>query len=241
MFNRGGQKRTIELGCGFRIVGHPREVEGKLKIHKKRCSACSEFDTKVPEFSREAGDINGWNGCKGDKKTTKMMTTAFVNGVKSDYLVDASSIAEATKKVKLVSSLIDDGCDSESESESSESSESSDSDDEDPDPQHRKLVNDIIKLAHRWEGEIRNFVSNKYSGCELASFPTEKLTILIKVMNQQIIDKQREEQIIMSCIDCSITKEMALKTIKIKYPHLYEDVENNWDEYYKKYLESKSA
>lgn len=232
MFNRGGQKRTIELGCGFRIVGHPREVEGKLKIHKKRCSACSEFDTKVPEFSREAGDINGWNGCKGDKKTTKMMTTAFVNGVKSDYLVDASSIAEATKKVKLVSSLIDDGCDSESESESSESS---DSDDEEED-EHTKLVNDIIKLAHRWEGEIRNFVSNKYSGCELASFPTEKLTILIKVMNQQIIDKQREEQIIMSCIDCSITKEMALKTIKIKYPHLYEDVENNWDEYYKKYL-----
>jgi hypothetical protein len=234
MFNRGGQKRTIELGCGFRIVGHPREVEGKLKIHKKRCSACSEFDTKVPEFSREAGVINGWNGCRGGKKTTKMMTTAFVNGEMSDYLVDASSIAEANEKVKLISSL-------EEEKLNSESSESSDSDDEDPDPQHRKLVKDIIKLAHRWEGEILNLASNKYSGCGLAALPTEKLFLLIKVMNQQISDKQREEKIIMSCIDCSITKEMALETIKIKYPHLYEDVENNWDKYHKKYLETKKA
>jgi hypothetical protein len=83
---------------------------------------------------------------------------------------------------------------SESESSESESSESSDSDDEDPDPQHRKLVKDIIKLAQRWEFYIRNFVSNKYSGCELASFPTEKLTILIKVMNQQISDYQNTEE-----------------------------------------------
>jgi hypothetical protein len=116
----------------------------------------------------------------------------------------------------------------------------SDSDDEDPDPQHRKLVKHIIKLAHRWEGEILNLASNKYSGCGLAALPTEKLFLLIKVMNQQISDKQ-EEKIIMSCIDCSITKEMALETIKIKYPHLYEDVENNWDKYHKKYLETKKA
>jgi hypothetical protein len=239
MFNRGGQKRTMELGCGFRIVGHPREVEGKLKIHNKRCSTCSEFGAGVPEFSREAGNINGWNGCRGVKKPTKMMTTAFVNGVKSDYLVDASSIAEATEKVKLISSLEEEKLNSESSE--SESSESSDSDDEDPDLQHRKLVKDIIKLAHRWEGEILNLASNKYSGCGLAALPKKKLFILIRVMNEQIIYKQREEKIIMSCIDCSITKEMALETIKIKYPHLYEDVANNWDKYHKKYLETKKA
>jgi hypothetical protein len=43
-----------------------------------------------------------------------MMTTAFVNGVKSDYLVDASSIAEATEKVKLISSLEEEKLNSES-------------------------------------------------------------------------------------------------------------------------------
>jgi hypothetical protein len=214
-------------------------LKGNLKSIKKDVLLVANFDTKVPEFSREAGNINGWNGCRGVKKPTKMMTTAFVNGVKSDYLVDASSIAEATEKVKLISSLEEEKLNSESSE--SESSESSDSDDEDPDPQHRKLVKDIIKLAHRWEGEILNLASNKYSGCGLAALPTEKLFILIKVMNQQIIYKQREEKIIMSCIDCSITKEMALETIKIKYPHLYEDVENNWDKYHKKYLETKKA
>ena len=36
MFNRGGQKRTVELACGFRIVGHPREVDEKKKRKSRR-------------------------------------------------------------------------------------------------------------------------------------------------------------------------------------------------------------
>ena len=76
---------------------------------------------------------------------------------------------------------------SELDTNSDAGSEEDDSDDED---EHGKLVNDIIKLANKWEGQIPNLASNKYSGCGLDAMTTEKLTILIKVMNQQISDNQ---------------------------------------------------
>ena len=104
MFNRGGQKRTIELACGFRIVGHPREVDGKHKIHKKRCSTCSEEDIKIPKFNQESGELNGSNGFRGEKKLTKMRASTIVNGVQTDIMTDATTVEKAISSVKAISS-----------------------------------------------------------------------------------------------------------------------------------------
>jgi hypothetical protein len=60
--------------------------------------------------------------------------------------------------------------------------------------EHYKLVNDIIKLAHKWRFDYKgkmNLASYKYSGCELDAMTIEKLTILIKVMNQQIMMQKK--------------------------------------------------
>ena len=103
MFNRGGQKRTIELACGFRIVGHPREVDGKHKIHKKRCSTCSEVDIKIPKFNQESGEINGSNGFRDEKKLTKMRASTIVNGVQTDIMTDATTVEKAISSVKAIS------------------------------------------------------------------------------------------------------------------------------------------
>ena len=40
---------------------------GKHKIHKKKCSTCSEEDIKIPKFNQESGELNGSNGFRGEK------------------------------------------------------------------------------------------------------------------------------------------------------------------------------
>ena len=44
-----------------------------------------------------------------------------------------------------------------------------------------------------------------------------------------------EKGIVMSCIDCNITKKHALETMRIKYPRIFSIVINDWDYYYKEY------
>ena len=48
---------------------------------------------------------------------------------------------------------------------------------------------------------------------------------------------QTDIDIVTWIIDCSITKDMALRTLEIKYPHIYNYVVNNWNEYYQLYLQ----
>jgi hypothetical protein len=45
-----------------------------------------------------------------------------------------------------------------------------------------------------------------------------------------------EISVMMIVIDCSLRKEHALNVVKIKYPHMYDDVVNGWDDLYSKYL-----
>jgi hypothetical protein len=45
-----------------------------------------------------------------------------------------------------------------------------------------------------------------------------------------------EISVIMIVIDCSLRKEHALNVVKIKYPHMYDDVVNGWDYLYSMYL-----
>ena len=98
MFNFGGQRRILETGCGWRCVGHPREVNGKFKIHKRLCDFCRESNTKeLPKFSNEAANINGsWKGIKSiNNQPTKEVTTALVDGEQFDIVCDANNINNA--------------------------------------------------------------------------------------------------------------------------------------------------
>lgn len=75
--SNGGQKRTIQYGCGFILKGHPTEVNKKHVRHLRFCSQCSEcLPKKLEDFSTSNGLINGWDGLsrKGDIINTKSVS-----------------------------------------------------------------------------------------------------------------------------------------------------------------------
>jgi CO dehydrogenase/acetyl-CoA synthase gamma subunit (corrinoid Fe-S protein) len=47
--------------------------------------------------------------------------------------------------------------------------------------------------------------------------------------------------VIMIVIDCSLTKDKALNTVKVKYPHMYNAVLNEWNDLYSLYLVYKQC
>jgi hypothetical protein len=108
MFNKGGQRRTMETPCGWRCVGHPNEVKGKYNIHKKFCETCKENEnTEIPKFSRENGDINGWNGINvKNNHITKVVSTCLTNGRRLDIVNDAKSIHDAVEQLKENDNLL---------------------------------------------------------------------------------------------------------------------------------------
>lgn len=42
-FNHGGITRSIEMPCGWSSIGSVREVNGKIRIHKKYCEMFIKF------------------------------------------------------------------------------------------------------------------------------------------------------------------------------------------------------
>ena len=107
MYHRGGQRRTIEAGCGWRCFGHPNEVDKKYLRHRRHCSSCKENTDKLTEFNKEAGLINGWKGnTNRHQKPNQMLTTAFVDGVRQDILLDGvKSMDDALYDAKLAVAL----------------------------------------------------------------------------------------------------------------------------------------
>lgn len=108
MFQRGGQRRTIEAGCGWRCVGHPQEVNGKFKIHKKFCNTCKDSYTEgLPEFNKEGGKMNGWKGITNrGQQPNQMLTTALVNGEEYNIYTKASSMKEAMDETYLTANIL---------------------------------------------------------------------------------------------------------------------------------------
>jgi len=80
----GGQRRTYVCSCGFKIVGHPTEVNKKIKRHQLRyCPDRVEGEpiAIVPTFNKSNADANGWSGVNvGNdgiaRKTTKIASVA---------------------------------------------------------------------------------------------------------------------------------------------------------------------
>ena len=111
MFQRGGQRRTIEAGCGWRCVGHPQEVNGKFKIHKKICNICKDNYTEgLPEFNKEGGKMNGWKGITNrGQQPNQMLTTALIEGEEYNIYSKASSMKEAMDETILTANLLAGG------------------------------------------------------------------------------------------------------------------------------------
>jgi hypothetical protein len=109
MFSRGGQRRTLEAGCGYRCVGHPTEVNKKYLLHKRYCKECGDTEYQAPEFNRDAANINGWKGVSLKQNVpNQMLTTAFVNGVRQDILLDGiTNMEDAMDNARLVVGLTD--------------------------------------------------------------------------------------------------------------------------------------
>jgi hypothetical protein len=110
MFSRGGQRRTLEAGCGYRSIGHPTEVNKKYLIHKRYCKECrGDTEYQAPEFNKEAANMNGWKGVRLKQNVpNQMLTTAFVNGVRQDILLDGiTNMEDAIDEAKLVVGLTD--------------------------------------------------------------------------------------------------------------------------------------
>ena len=98
MVKTGGQRRTIETRCGWRCDGHPREVNGKHKIHIKFCDICK--NDKLPDFNKSI--TNGWKGvASGGIGINKNYTTTCVtNDMEINIRLNAKSVNDALNKVK---------------------------------------------------------------------------------------------------------------------------------------------
>jgi len=115
MFNFGGQQRTIQSTCGFTIKGHPQEVNKKIIRHRKYCNICriaienslTEDFTKPPAFNKVSGMSNGWNGMLGDRRASQMVTTAIIDGISTDIILDANCVEQAMTEIVSIQKLIE--------------------------------------------------------------------------------------------------------------------------------------
>jgi hypothetical protein len=103
MYNRGGQRRTIQSSCGWCRTGHPTEVNRLYLLHKKFCKeGCGSTEYEAPEFNKTAGNMNGWKGAtiKGHKPQ-QVQSTCLVNGKRIEVVSEANSINEAISDLHL--------------------------------------------------------------------------------------------------------------------------------------------
>jgi hypothetical protein len=103
--SKGGQRRTIETTCGWTTKCHPREANGKYKIHIRHCSICVEQD--LPEYNRTSAKLNGWKGLMPNgNKPTIMRTSAVIEGVRNDLVVEATNMEDAMVNTKLTAKIL---------------------------------------------------------------------------------------------------------------------------------------
>ena len=102
MYNRGGQRRTIEATCGWRRAGHPQEVNKLYLLHKKFCNRCQETTYEAPAFNKEAANINGWRGIlPSGQQPLHIQSTCLIDGKRVEVISEAHSVEEATRDLSL--------------------------------------------------------------------------------------------------------------------------------------------
>ena len=119
MFNKGGQRRTIQAPCGWTAVGHPREVNGKYNIHRRFCEICKDCESEVPEFNKANGNYNGWKGISNRNHTGKgtisnqFISEAVCNGESFMVHTSGTSLDAAMKNIEEYGELITEIADPE--------------------------------------------------------------------------------------------------------------------------------
>lgn len=112
LYQKGGQRRTIEAGCGWRCVGHPTEVNKKYARHKRVCKDCKESNSlaELPEFDKTAGLVNGWKGITNrNQQPNQMLTTAYIDGERNDLFINGvTNMEDAMSDARLTAALIAD-------------------------------------------------------------------------------------------------------------------------------------
>jgi hypothetical protein len=97
IYQKGGQKRTIQFYCGFVICGHPSELTRRVKLHQKTCDYCKNGQNiNFPEFNKLHGRMNGWNGLsmKGIIQDKDKLCFASIG---EDILLDGVKLEEVYK------------------------------------------------------------------------------------------------------------------------------------------------
>jgi hypothetical protein len=109
---KGGQRRTIEVGCGWRCVGHPQEVNKKYILHKRYCKDCIDNNKvdELAEFNKVGGKMNGWKGITNrNQQPNQMLTTTYVNGLRQDIIMSgANTIDKAMDNSRLFMELVNE-------------------------------------------------------------------------------------------------------------------------------------
>lgn len=170
LFNKGGQRRTIEAPCGFRCQGALREVNNKYKIHRGHCSKCLSLAVipEPPKFSRIAGEQNGWKGCKGlNQIPDKYMSSMLIDGVQEDYLVDANNLEQAMDALSIMKRVtVSDGLIPET---------------------REGVAEQILLMRFDYPGTLRG--DKGYSTADLVGMSLKKLQIIRNVMAEDLINK----------------------------------------------------
>ena len=72
----GGQRRTIQSGCGWSCRKTPRECDYLFKLHRKRCEDCRDKGD-LPAFNNVNASANGWNGVNHNFQVQQGYTTGY--------------------------------------------------------------------------------------------------------------------------------------------------------------------
>jgi hypothetical protein len=165
----GGQRRTIEVPCGFVIRGHPTEANSKLKRHSRLCKKCIEIrgDDKpptLPEFSAAAGAVNGWGGINKGGLVNNMVSQVAVNGAIKSVSVATHSIMTSIDRNLLALTLL-----------------------EQEDNEKRGLISEIVML------QLSAPCSVYECNGDLYDLPFSKLKVIHSIILKQIADFENKK------------------------------------------------
>lgn len=110
-FNYGGQRRTVQTGCGYTASGSVRDCNFKINLHKKNCPMCSGAVTPT-EFDSVGASYNGWDGLRGSNKVEGKMSLISKNGTEYHSLTEGNSMESSfnINRNRLVESKTEDDC-----------------------------------------------------------------------------------------------------------------------------------
>jgi|688.fasta_scaffold68860_2 hypothetical protein len=103
-FQKGGQRRTIETGCGWTCRKSPREADALFRMHRRHCELC-KGSGDLPEFNRVNGKANGWGGVGNNFKVQQGYTSEF-RTITEDGEVASGLIKTDTPNMPTIEELL---------------------------------------------------------------------------------------------------------------------------------------